>query len=206
MYAVPAVQVVCSFDTLLMLALGVEGVPNSVAEEVPRQNGNEDEESGNQNEWEVVDDPNVPSYGEHEAPTGLGFSNAQAEKAKRRLAKDVAWDGKRGLDNRVAERTWQDMFSDYLEVAQPHGSRTQDKIFVLYCKYLTAYDPGDARPAQKTEDKDDKSVDLVRIEIRRKYSPESKQQVDRWNRDNYFREPHEEIVPEAAKVAGQTPD
>ena len=86
---------------LQLLALGVNGVAEAVAEEVEGEDGDEDGAAGGEEPWKIAEIFGVLGGVEHDAPTGVGFLDADVEKAEDDFAQDVIGNAERGGDDDV---------------------------------------------------------------------------------------------------------
>src|ERR671930_104039 len=131
----------------------VEGVADPVAEQVERENGEQERGAG-----EGEEPPGAAEdrgrLRDHLAPARLRRIDADAEKRERRLEQDVLRDHQRRVDDDRRDEVRQDLAEQDRSIARAGSSGCLDELLLAQGEDLTADDAADVGPVDD-DDRDD---------------------------------------------------
>ncbi|CAN3994054.1 Integrase, partial [Dysosmobacter welbionis] len=127
-----------------VLQLGVQGIPQSVSQQVQGEDGQHDGKAR-----ERAHPPGrpeiLPAGADHRTPLRRGRADAQADEAEAGNGQDGPGDGQRGLHNDGGHAVGQDVLEDDALVAGADGAGRLDVLLVLDGQNGGADDPGKGR-------------------------------------------------------------
>src|SRR5919197_2599495 len=131
----------------------VEGVADPVAEQVERENGEQERGAGESEEppGGVEDRRRLR---DHLAPARLRRIDADTEKRECRLEQDVLRDHERRVDDDRRDEVRQDLAEEDPAVGRASRARRLDELLLAQPQDLTADDPPDVRPVDDDDRND----------------------------------------------------
>src|SRR5882672_9929239 len=141
-------------------AIGVGGIPQSIAQEVERHD-DDDHRHGREHE-PGRDGHRLDVLGllQQDAPADRGRAQAEPQEAQRGLADDHRGQGQRGGRDDVARERGHHVDEDRAHLAAPDQPGRDHEIFFAHGEKPAADDPGQLGPAQHRDDDRDGEVDL----------------------------------------------
>src|SRR6056297_167156 len=187
---------VSDMSALLVLRTGVEGVAQSVTQEVHAQHDEHDEETRGEHADGVVVDVAL-RLGDQCAERRVGWLDAQAQERQRALQHDHRAEQQRDLHGNRADHVGQHVAEDDPQVRRPGGARRHDVLLLLDGQHHAAHHPGDAGPEQQGEH--DRQAEGVTAEV----EGEDRQHDQRRNDQHDVDQLRDGDVDPAAEVGGQ---
>src|SRR5215213_7229824 len=172
----------------------VEGVAQTVAEEIEGQHRDQNGEPGEEPEPRRVTQVLLARL-EHDAPVGVGRLRAKPNEAKSRGIDDGLPDRERGQDDDRRPRVSQDVADDDLGVRLTHSPRGLDILLLLDGEDRAAHDAGERG------DVDDGHSDDDVLDSWTEYGHDANRQQEPGKREKDVDESHDDLIDHAAKVA-----
>src|ERR1700761_809329 len=137
----------------LPAASGIQGIAESVAEQVEGHDGDEDRQARNDHEHRVDRVKTVThGVGQHSAPAWGGRDEADAQIVQRRLEQDVRGDEQRRVDQDRRDQIGQQLAQQNVRRAGTHTAGRVDEFALAQGQDLPAHDPAHIGPGEKADD------------------------------------------------------
>src|ERR1700761_1518463 len=137
----------------LPAASGIQGIAESVAEQVEGHDRDEDGQARNDHEHRVDRvEPVTHGVGQHSAPAWGGRDEADAQVVQRRLEQDVRGDEQRRVDQDRRDQVGQQLAEQNVRRAGTHTAGRVDEFALAQGQDLPAHDPAHIGPGEKADD------------------------------------------------------
>src|SRR5262249_6687732 len=145
-------------------AARVEQIPQVIAEEVERHDGEKDEHTRRENPGKLSDALHVLRIGEQVPPARIGLPDAEPEQRQSALPEDEPGDAERRRDDGVSKRRRNDVTYDDAGTARAESTRALHVVELANRRHHAANDASEPRPADEAHDDDDHHERLCRAE------------------------------------------
>src|ERR1043166_9537083 len=180
----------------------IERVAQAVAEEVERHDREEDRAAGCEEHPGERRQHALAARGvQHVAPARGRGLHADAEEAQEHLTQDVARDRHGRGHDRERHRVRQDVAHDDPQARRPERLGREHVLRLPERQHHATDDPGEARPADERQDRDDREVGLLARQLEREHAAQRHDQVEAGDAQEQLGAAHDEHVDPAADVA-----
>src|ERR1700761_8127766 len=177
----------------------VEGVAQGVTDEAEGDDGDDEDDGGRVNEPPVAVEQFVESAGQHRAPVGVRWRQAQAEETEGGQGQDGVGDAERGADHDHAHGVGDQVPEHDPARRTAHGPGGQHELAGPQRDHLAPDQPGHAQPGQDGQQGDD------RPQVGRQDVDQDQEQDQPRDGQQGVDHPHHDRVDDAAGDPGDGP-